>query len=184
MQKTHSVIQQQKIKLKRYKWLIKQLIERTNWEKELKFGERIPVVSWAIECYDFEIVKLIADKIPDSEFDNYRISANYTTPLVYTILRKEPVSFGLVESIRKHKDIHIPHTMYKTFGFTREEQHSNFLYENPFPEGIDFTKYHMEHWEEQPSAEEVEEFISRYGDETTYDEQVSEYNNMIDYHHI
>lgn len=181
VQKTHSVIQQQKIKLKRYKWLIKQLIERTNWEKELKFGERIPVVSWAIECYDFEIVKLIADKIPDSEFDNYLISANYTTPLVYTILRKEPVSFGLVESIRKHKDIHIPHTMYKTFGFTREEQHSNFLYENPFPKGIDFTKYHMEHWEEQLYEEEVADFISRYGDEATYEEQVSEYDKMIDY---
>lgn len=181
VQKTHSLIRQQKIKLERYKRLIKQLIERTNWEKELKFGERIPVLAWAIECYDFEIVKLIADKIPDSEFDNYRISANYTTPLVYTILRKEPVSFGLEESIRKQKDIHIPHTMYKTFGFTREEQHSNFLYENPFPEGIDFTKYHMEHWEERSSAEEVEEFISRYGDEATYDEQVSEYDKMIDY---
>ena len=176
-----SVIQQQNIKLNRYKRLIKQLIERTNWEKELKFGERIPVLAWAIESFDFEIVKLIAAKIPDSEFDNYKISANYTTPLVYTILRKEPVSFGLTESIRKHKDIHIPHTMYKTFGFTREEQHSNFLYENPFPEGIDFTKYHMEHWEEQLSEEEVADFISRYGDEETYEEQVSEYDKMIDY---
>ena len=181
VQKTHSLIQQQKNKLERYKRLIKQLIERTNWEKELKFGERIPVLAWAIECYDFEIVKLIADKIPDSEFDNYLISANYTTPLVYTILRKEPVSFGLKESIRKHKDIHIPHTMYKTFGFTREEQHSNFLYENPFPKGIDFTKYHMEHWEEQLYEEEVADFISRYGDEETYEEQVSEYDKMIDY---
>ncbi len=181
VQKTHSLIRQQKIKLARYKRLIKQLIERTNWEKELKFGERIPVLAWAIECYDFEIVKLIADKIPDSEFDNYRISANYTTPLVYTILRKEPVSFGIEESIRKQKDIHIPHTMYKTFGFTREEQHSNFLYENPFPEGIDFTKYHMEHWEVQLSEEERFDFISCYGDEETYEEQVSEYDKMIDY---
>lgn len=181
VQKTHSVIQQQKIKLERYKRLIKQLIEKISWENELKFGERIPVLSWAIECYDFEIVKLIADRIPVSEFDNYRISANYMTPLVYTILRKEPVSFGLKESIRKHKDIHIPHTMYKTFGFTREEQRSNFLYENPFPEGIDFTKYHMEHWEEQLYEEEVADFISCYGDEETYEEQASEYDKMIDY---
>ncbi|MBQ9205218.1 MAG: hypothetical protein IJ158_00715 [Treponema sp.] len=169
-------------KYNRYKRLVKILIERTGWEHELKFGVKIPVLAWAIEAYDFELVRQITEKIPISEFDNYKISYKETSPLIYAVERKEAASFGLREYIRKQKDIHIPHVINEnSFGLTREEKQRNFMYENPQPEAMDFTMYHMEHWDERISEKEVEDFISRFGDEETFSEQVEEYDKIIDY---
>lgn len=174
------ILDSYKLKIARYKRLAEQLIERTDWENELKFGERLPTLALAIKTYDYELVKKLAEKIPNEEFDDCKTNGIFS--FVYAILQKEPVSFGVREYIRKQKDIHIPHFMgINRFGLTREEKTRNYEFENPLPEGIDYTKYHMFHEEEQFSEKDEYDFFSLYGDEQTFGEQVKEYDKIIDY---
>ena len=93
--------------------------------KDLIYGEKIPVIKLAIECFHFDRVKSLSEKIPDDEFQGYKVD-NHVNPLIYTICRKEPVNIGLVEYTRKQKDWYIPHNLPNyEFGLTREEKEEN-----------------------------------------------------------
>ena len=160
--------------------IVEVLIDRCTWEEELQYGKNIKTIKYAIETCNFDFVKKLADKIPDNRIDTYSI--NCMSPLVYCILRKEPVSFGFAEYTRKQKDIHVPHSCPAgTFGLTREEKRMTHEYYNPIPKDMDFTLYHMEHWSEKHTEEEYLNFCEQFGVEESWNEQVNSLNNMIDY---
>ena len=166
------------LELKQKLWyLCKLLCDKCTWENELKFGSKIQTLKFAIDSCDYEIVKKLAEKIPTENFSNYTFGN--LTPLVYAIMKKEILSYGVIEYTRKQKDIHIPHIMSDTFGLTRNEKLKNYMYYNPLPQGIDYTKYHMEHWGNDISQEEIDTFISMYGDEDDWKKQEEELEKII-----
>ncbi|MCF0125524.1 MAG: hypothetical protein HUJ68_07200, partial [Clostridia bacterium] len=121
----------------------------------------------------------LAEKIPEDKFDEYKLDK--TTPLIYAIKKKEIFSFGFKEYTRKQKDIHVPHSLPDYFGLTREEKTKNFMYYNPLPEDLDYTLYHMEHWENSVSEEEYLNFTALYGEEDDWEKQKKELEKIIEY---
>lgn len=159
--------------------LCKLLCNKVTWENELKFGSKIPTLKEAINTCDYETVKILTDKIPLEEFPKYALGK--LSPLIYAIMEKEIVSYGFEEYSRKQKDIHIPHSISDSFGLTRTEKMENFFYLNPLPQALDYTKYHMEHWENQISEEENINFVSLYGEESDWKKQEQELERIISY---
>ena len=166
------------IKLKLWN-LCKLFCEKITWENELQFGKKIPTLQNAIDTCNFELVKSLAEKIPEDKFDEYKLDK--TTPLIYAIKKKEIFSFGFKEYTRKQKDIHVPHSLPDYFGLTREEKTKNFMYYNPLPEDLDYTLYHMEHWENSVSEEEYLNFTALYGEEDDWEKQKKELEKIIEY---
>ena len=164
--------------LDKYKRLIELLIERTSYEKDLIYGEKIPVLKLAIECFHFDWVKRISDKIPNEEFQGYKVD-NHVTPLIYTITRKEPVNIGLVEYIRKQRDWDIPHNLANyEFGLTREEKEQNSYFSK---NEEDRSSYHINHWKDILTDDDRANFLAMYGFEKSWSVQVAEFDRMIDY---
>ena len=164
--------------LDKYKRLIELLVEKTSYEKDLIYGEKIPVLKFAIECFHFDWVKRLSDKIPDKEFQGYKVDS-HVTPLIYTICRKEPVNIGLVEFIRKQKDWDIPHNLANyEFGLTREEKEHN----SYFSKNEEYRLYyHMNHWKDILTDDDKDNFLDMYGSEKSWSIQVAELDRMIDY---
>lgn len=164
--------------LYKYKRLIEILIERTSYKKDLIYGEKIPVIKLAIECFHFDWVKSLSEKIPDDEFQGYKVD-NHVNPLIYTICRKEPVNIGLVEYTRKQKDWYIPHNLPNyEFGLTREEKEENSIFSKNEEDRLN---YHMNHWKDILTDEEKANFLDMYGSEKSWAVQIAEFDRMIDY---
>ncbi len=165
-------------KLDKYTRLIEILIERTSYKKDLIYGEKIPVIKLAIECFHFDWVKSLSEKIPDDEFQGYKVD-NHVNPLIYTICRKEPVNIGLVEYTRKQKDWYIPHNLPNyEFGLTREEKEENSIFSKNEEDRLN---YHMNHWKDILTDEDKANFLAMYGFEKSWAVQIAEFDRMIDY---
>ncbi len=147
--------------------IISLLIEKTDFETELKFSEKISTLSYAIDAFNFDFVKKLAEKIPDEDFQNYSLY-NDESPLMYAIFRKEPVSLGFEEFIRKTKDINIPKKMNsENLNFTREERELEYNHFNPRPEGIDEYFYHHDQAEKEITEEDFSYWSENFGSPKT-----------------
>ena len=164
--------------------IISLLIEKTDFETELKFDEKISTLSYAIDAFNFDFVKKLAEKIPDENFQNYSLY-NEESPLMFAIRRKEPVSLGFEEFIRKTKDINIPNQMNsENLNFTREEMELEYKHFDPRPEGIAEYFYHHNQSEKEITEEDYLYYSETFGSpETPFLQrfQLQEIDKMIDY---
>lgn len=79
---------------KKLRAVTSKLIDRATYLGETKRETQIHTLQVAIHSYDVDFVKRIADKIPDEEFQQYRISADEASPLYYVLLRRRPLFRG------------------------------------------------------------------------------------------
>lgn len=160
------------------------LIDNTSFESELQFGKNISTLTYAIDAFDYDFVKRLADKIPDEEFQEYRVYGN-VSPLMYAIHRKQPVSMGFEEFIRITKDINIPKKLpTHSLNFTREEDYQEYEAYNPLPENIDAYWYHHDQKEKEITGEDFQWYQYHYGDpkhSQIQEWQVRELDKIIDY---
>ena len=169
---------------RRLEKIISTLIGKTSFDSELQFGEKISTLTYAIDAFNFDLVKELADKIPDEEFQEYRLYGS-VSPLMYAIHRKYPVSMGFEEFIRITKDINMPkklspHSLY----FTREEAQKEYDFYNPRPEDIDAYWYHHDQKEKEITEEDIQWYKDNWGDpehSQIQEWQVRELDKIIDY---
>lgn len=169
---------------KRLENILSILIEKTSYDSELQFGNQISTLTYAIDAFNSDFVKKIADKIPDEEFQEYRLYGS-VSPLMYAIHRKQPVSLGFEEFIRITKDINIPKKLFSSFlSFTRDEAQKEYNFYNLQPEDIDAYWYHHDQKEKEIDEEDVQWYQFNYGDPEhpeIQNWQVRELDKIIDY---
>ena len=169
---------------KRLENILSILIEKTSYYSELQFGHQISTLTYAIDAFNFDFVKKIADKIPDEEFQDYRLYGSIS-PLMYAIHRKQPVSMGFEEFIRITKDINIPKKLDShSLNFTREEDYQDYDFYNPLPKDIDAYWYHHDQKEKEINEEDFQWYQYHYGNpehSEIQDWQVRELDKIIDY---
>lgn len=164
--------------------IIDMLIEKTDFESELQFSERISTLTYAIDAFNLEYVQKLTEKIPEDKFQDYRLYKN-NSPLMYAINRKQPVSLGFEEFIRTKKDNNIPILLYpQGLNFTREEKVSEFEYFNPHPKDIDEYWYHHDQKEKEITQEDFDGYSKNYGTPENPNlqvMQVEQLDKIIDY---
>ena len=161
--------------------IINLLIDKIDYESELQFGNCIPTLKYAIDSFNFDFVKKLVDKIPEKEFQNYKIE-NPISPLMYAIERKQPVSLEIEEYIRLQKDINLPHKIRKNpCHFTREQIYKEYKDSNPRPEGINEYWYHRNQKEKNITEENEIWFYENYGYfRHLWKQQIEELDKIID----
>lgn len=129
-------------KQKKLRAVTSKLIDRTTYLGETKFQKQVHTLQEAIDGYDVDFVKRIADKISDEDFQTYRISADEQSPLYYVLSRRYPLLKGLermkmIENMPQNKD----NCIWKNLavpGFTEEEKRA---YKQEYQSGSsDFAK--------------------------------------------
>lgn len=170
--------------LRKFETIICRLIDKTSFDSELQFGDKISTLTYAIDSFSSEFVKKIADKIEDKEFQEYRLYGN-VSPLMYAIHRKHPVSMGFEEFIRITKDINVPKTLAnQSLFFTREEAQHAYDYYNPRPKDIDEYYYHHDQKEKEITEEDYKWYYSNWGNPENLaiqNWQVRELDEIIEY---
>ncbi|MBR6199450.1 MAG: hypothetical protein IKQ61_04185 [Spirochaetales bacterium] len=83
--------------------LASKLIDKTTYIGETKLYLHIHPLQLAIDAYDLDFVKRIADKIPDEEFQTLKISADELSPLYYILNRRSPLMRGISKYIETAK---------------------------------------------------------------------------------
>lgn len=161
-------------KQKKLRAVTSKLIDRTTYLGETKFQKQVHTLQEAIDGYDVDFVKRIADKISDEDFQTYRISADEQSPLYYVLSRRYPLLKGLermkmIENMPQNKD----NCIWKNLavpGFTENEKKE---YQNEWLYGSsDKAKLHREIYKE---------YSYEYYGFATKDLQLPAFDEIIDY---
>ena len=111
-------------KTKLIRKVIIKLLEKATYFGSTTFQKQIHTLQEAIHCFDEEIVLKITDKISDSDFQNYLISADEVSPLYYLLLRRQVLLNGIDAYIEKRK-LYPDNILWKNLavpGFTENEK--------------------------------------------------------------
>ena len=161
-------------KQKKLRYVTSKIIDKATYLGETKFQKQVHTLQEAIDSYDVDFVKRIADKISDDDFQTYRISADELSPLYYVLSRRHPLIQGLekMEMIRKMpqnknnyvcKNLAVP-------GLTESEKQE---YQEKLHNGsLDFTK-----WFQMMN----DEFTPLYYGLATKELQLPAFDEIIDY---
>ena len=150
------------------------IIDRATYLGETKLQNQVHTLQEAIDGYDVDFVKRIADKISDEDFQTYRISADEQSPLYYVLSRCYPLLRGIermnmIENMPQNKDNYIWKNL-AVPGFTEEEKRA---YKQKYQSGSsDFAKVFQMM---------KDEFTLLYYGLATKELQLSAFDEIIDY---
>ncbi len=161
-------------KQKKLRAVTSKIIDRATYLGETKFQKQVHTLQEAIDGYDVDFVKRIADKISDEDFQTYRISADEQSPLYYVLSRRYPLLRGIermkmIENMPQNKDNYIWKNL-AVPGFTEEEKRA---YKQEYQSGSsDFAKgFQMME----------DEFTPLYYGLATKELQLPAFDEIIDY---
>ena len=129
-------------KQKKLRSVTSKIIDKATYLGETKFQKQVHTLQEAIDGYDVDFVKRIADKISDEDFQTYRISADEFSPLYYVLSRRYPLLRGIermkmIKNMPQNKDNYIWKNL-AVPGFTEEEKRA---YKQEYQSGSsDFAK--------------------------------------------
>ncbi|MCR5124230.1 MAG: hypothetical protein K6B43_03440 [Treponema sp.] len=162
-------------KLKKLRAVTSKIIDRATYIGETKRETQISPLQKAIDSYDVDFVKRIADKISDDGFQNYLISADEQTPLYYVLSRRDPLirGFDKLDEVRnqpQNKNNYVWKNL-AVHGYTENEKRDSL---DSMLEGTsDFAKI--------VQSCQKEFYNIFYGHQTTKDAQLKAFDDIIDY---
>ena len=162
-------------KLKKLRAVTSKIIDRSTYIGETKRETQISPLQKAIDSYDADFVKRIADKISDDEFQNYLISADEVSPLYYVLSRRYPLirGFDKLDEVRnqpQNKNNYVWKNL-AVHGYTENEKRDSL---DSMLEGTsDFAKI--------VQSCQKEFYNIFYGHQTTKDAQLKAFVEIIGY---